>query len=145
MEPIIRGGLRRFSNMIGVLWNALADYHVRQGNFERVRRQREREREREQGIKIKERNRTANGVCGKEPNFNSRLALLYYGIIHRVFTHTHTHTLSLSLSLGRLETSMKRAYRQCRPCGTSVRSLTHTPRYSFCYRSLRAIVFHMHD
>jgi hypothetical protein len=23
--------------MIGVLWNALADYHVRQGNFERVR------------------------------------------------------------------------------------------------------------
>lgn len=37
VEPIIRGGLRRFSNMVGVLWNALADFHIRQGNFERAR------------------------------------------------------------------------------------------------------------
>eukprot|EP00729_Bicosta_minor_P011498 gene11498-11990_t len=37
VDPIIRGGLRRFTDMVGTLWNALADYYVRQGNFEKAR------------------------------------------------------------------------------------------------------------
>ncbi len=30
VEPIIRGGLGRFTDMVGSLWTALADYYVRQ-------------------------------------------------------------------------------------------------------------------
>ena len=37
VDPIIRGGLRRFTDMVGALWNALADYYIRQGNFEKAR------------------------------------------------------------------------------------------------------------
>jgi pre-mRNA-splicing factor SYF1 len=37
VDPIIRGGLRRFTDMKGTLWCALADYYVRQGNFEKAR------------------------------------------------------------------------------------------------------------
>ena len=37
VEPIIRGGLRRFTDMIGQLWCSLADYYIRAGHFEKVR------------------------------------------------------------------------------------------------------------
>lgn len=37
VDPIIRGGLRRFTDMLGKLWCALADYYTRQGNFEKAR------------------------------------------------------------------------------------------------------------
>ncbi len=36
VEPIIRGGLRRFTDMIGQLWCSLADYYIRAGHFEKV-------------------------------------------------------------------------------------------------------------
>ena len=37
VEPIIRGGLRRYTDMIGSLWCSLATYHIRSGNLEKVR------------------------------------------------------------------------------------------------------------
>eukprot|EP00043_Microstomoeca_roanoka_P012576 m.121881 g.121881 ORF g.121881 m.121881 type:complete len:821 (-) comp15536_c2_seq1:136-2598(-) len=37
VEPIIKGGLRRYTDMIGSLWCSLANYHIRLGNFEKVR------------------------------------------------------------------------------------------------------------
>ncbi|ESO83805.1 hypothetical protein LOTGIDRAFT_236450 [Lottia gigantea] len=37
IEPIIRQGLKRYSDQIGVLWNSLADYYIRGGHFERAR------------------------------------------------------------------------------------------------------------
>ena len=36
-EPIIRSGLRQFSDEVGRLWCALADYYIRLGHFERAR------------------------------------------------------------------------------------------------------------
>lgn len=36
VEAIIRGGLRRFTDMIGQLWCSLADYFIRSGHFEKV-------------------------------------------------------------------------------------------------------------
>ena len=36
VDPIIRGGLRRFTDMIGQLWCSLADYYIRAGHFEKV-------------------------------------------------------------------------------------------------------------
>jgi pre-mRNA-splicing factor SYF1 len=36
-EPIIRSGIKRFSDMVGRLWITLADLYVRSGNFERAR------------------------------------------------------------------------------------------------------------
>ena len=36
VEPIIRQGLKRYTDQIGVLWNSLADYYIRGGHFERV-------------------------------------------------------------------------------------------------------------
>ena len=33
---IIRGGLRRFSDSLGQLWNSLADFFIRSGHFEKV-------------------------------------------------------------------------------------------------------------
>eukprot|EP00045_Choanoeca_perplexa_P013043 m.145641 g.145641 ORF g.145641 m.145641 type:complete len:816 (-) comp16218_c2_seq1:33-2480(-) len=37
VEPIIRGGLRRFSDMIGALWCSLATFYIRGGHFEKAR------------------------------------------------------------------------------------------------------------
>ncbi|KAK3581457.1 hypothetical protein CHS0354_031782 [Potamilus streckersoni] len=37
IEPIIRQGLKRYTDQIGVLWNSLADYYIRGGHFERAR------------------------------------------------------------------------------------------------------------
>ena len=37
IEPIIRQGIRRYSDQVGLLWNALADYYIRCGLLERVR------------------------------------------------------------------------------------------------------------
>ncbi|XP_014203459.1 pre-mRNA-splicing factor SYF1 [Copidosoma floridanum] len=37
VDAIIRGGLRRYTDQAGPLWNALADYYVRSGLFERAR------------------------------------------------------------------------------------------------------------
>ena len=37
VERIIRGGIRKFSSEVGRLWNALADFFIRQGQFERAR------------------------------------------------------------------------------------------------------------
>ncbi|XP_048776808.1 pre-mRNA-splicing factor SYF1-like isoform X1 [Ostrea edulis] len=37
IEPIIRQGLKRYTDQIGVLWNAMADYYIRGGHFERAR------------------------------------------------------------------------------------------------------------
>ena len=36
MEAIIRGGLKRFTDMIGQLWCSLSDYFIRSGHFEKV-------------------------------------------------------------------------------------------------------------
>ena len=37
VEPIIRQGIKRFSNQVGWLWCSLADYYIRAGHFERAR------------------------------------------------------------------------------------------------------------
>ncbi len=37
VDAIIRGGLRRYTDQIGHLWNSLADYYIRSGLFERAR------------------------------------------------------------------------------------------------------------
>ncbi|XP_075214335.1 pre-mRNA-splicing factor SYF1 fand isoform X2 [Lycorma delicatula] len=37
VDAIIRGGLRRYTDQLGHLWNSLADYYVRSGLFERAR------------------------------------------------------------------------------------------------------------
>ncbi|XP_008547181.2 pre-mRNA-splicing factor syf1 homolog [Microplitis demolitor] len=37
VDPIIRGGLRRYTDQVGSLWNSLADYYIRSGLFERAR------------------------------------------------------------------------------------------------------------
>ncbi|CAG0922078.1 unnamed protein product [Notodromas monacha] len=37
VDGIIRGGLRRYTDQLGHLWNSLADYYIRSGLFERAR------------------------------------------------------------------------------------------------------------
>ncbi len=37
MDAIIRGGLRRYTDQVGHLWNSLADFYIRSGLFERAR------------------------------------------------------------------------------------------------------------
>ncbi|KAF7997599.1 hypothetical protein HCN44_006170 [Aphidius gifuensis] len=37
VDAIIRGGLRRYTDQLGPLWNSLADYYIRSGLFERAR------------------------------------------------------------------------------------------------------------
>jgi pre-mRNA-splicing factor SYF1 len=37
VDAIIRGGLRRYTDQVGHLWNSLADYYIRSGLFERAR------------------------------------------------------------------------------------------------------------
>ncbi|XP_043463575.1 pre-mRNA-splicing factor syf1 homolog [Leptopilina heterotoma] len=37
VDAIIRGGLRRYTDSLGSLWNSLADYYIRSGLFERAR------------------------------------------------------------------------------------------------------------
>jgi pre-mRNA-splicing factor SYF1 len=37
VEPIIRQGIKRYTDQIGLLWNALADYYIRSGHFENAR------------------------------------------------------------------------------------------------------------
>lgn len=37
VDAIIRGGLRRYTDQLGHLWNSLANYYVRSGLFERAR------------------------------------------------------------------------------------------------------------
>ncbi|XP_065918405.1 pre-mRNA-splicing factor SYF1-like isoform X2 [Dysidea avara] len=37
VDAIIRGGLKRFTDMIGQLWCSLADYYIRGGHFEKAR------------------------------------------------------------------------------------------------------------
>lgn len=37
VDAIIRGGLRRYTDQLGSLWNSLADYYVRSGLFDRAR------------------------------------------------------------------------------------------------------------
>ena len=37
VDAIIRGGLRRYTDQVGNLWNSLADYYIRSGLFERAR------------------------------------------------------------------------------------------------------------
>ncbi|XP_046441080.1 pre-mRNA-splicing factor syf1 homolog [Daphnia pulex] len=37
VDAIIRGGLRRYTDQLGQLWNSLADYYIRSGLFERAR------------------------------------------------------------------------------------------------------------
>ncbi|XP_071096632.1 pre-mRNA-splicing factor SYF1-like [Haliotis cracherodii] len=37
IEPIIRQGLKRYTDQIGVLWNSLANYYIRGRHFERAR------------------------------------------------------------------------------------------------------------
>lgn len=36
VADIIRGGLRRFTDSLGQLWNSLADFYIRSGHFEKV-------------------------------------------------------------------------------------------------------------
>merc|ERR1719481_1538553 len=37
VDAIIRGGLRKYTDQVGHLWNSLADYYIRSGLFERAR------------------------------------------------------------------------------------------------------------
>lgn len=37
VDAIIRGGLRRYTDQLGHLWNSLADYYIRSGLFDRAR------------------------------------------------------------------------------------------------------------
>lgn len=37
VDAIIRGGLRRYTDQLGHLWNSLANYYVRSGLFDRAR------------------------------------------------------------------------------------------------------------
>ena len=37
VEPVLREGLRRFTDMVGSLWCALADFHIGRGSFEKAR------------------------------------------------------------------------------------------------------------
>uniref|UniRef100_A0A1X7TMI9 Pre-mRNA-splicing factor SYF1 central HAT repeats domain-containing protein n=1 Tax=Amphimedon queenslandica TaxID=400682 RepID=A0A1X7TMI9_AMPQE len=36
VEAIIRGGIKRFTDMVDQLWCSLADYHIKAGRFERL-------------------------------------------------------------------------------------------------------------
>jgi pre-mRNA-splicing factor SYF1 len=36
VEPILRGGLTKFSDQIGKLWTTLADYYIRLANYDKV-------------------------------------------------------------------------------------------------------------
>jgi pre-mRNA-splicing factor SYF1 len=36
VESVIRQGIQRYSDQVGVLWLALAEYYLRKPNFERV-------------------------------------------------------------------------------------------------------------
>lgn len=36
VEPILRSGIKRYSDQVGKLWNSLARYWILQGNFEKV-------------------------------------------------------------------------------------------------------------
>ena len=38
VDAIIRQGLKKFTDQIGLLWNSLADYYTRAGFFDKVRR-----------------------------------------------------------------------------------------------------------
>ncbi|CAG8631126.1 11010_t:CDS:10, partial [Paraglomus occultum] len=37
VEPIIRSGIRRFTDQVGRLWNSLASYYIKLGHFEKAR------------------------------------------------------------------------------------------------------------
>ena len=37
VDPIIREGIKRYSDQVGLLWNSLADYYIRSSHFEKVR------------------------------------------------------------------------------------------------------------
>ncbi len=37
MDPVLRSGIARFTDEVGRLWCALAEYYVRLGSFERAR------------------------------------------------------------------------------------------------------------
>ena len=36
VDPIIRQGIKRYSDQVGLLWNSLADYYIRSSHFEKV-------------------------------------------------------------------------------------------------------------
>ena len=36
VDPVLRSGIQRFTDEVGRLWCALAEYYVRQGAFEKV-------------------------------------------------------------------------------------------------------------
>ena len=36
VHAIIMQGIRRYSDQVGILWNSLADYYIRDGLFEKV-------------------------------------------------------------------------------------------------------------
>ena len=36
VEAIIRQGIKRYSDQVGLLWNSLADFYSRSGHFEKV-------------------------------------------------------------------------------------------------------------
>ena len=35
-DAILRSGIRKFTDMVGKLWNSLADFYIRRGNFDKV-------------------------------------------------------------------------------------------------------------
>lgn len=37
VDAIIRQGIKRFTDQIGLLWNSLADYYTRNANFEKAK------------------------------------------------------------------------------------------------------------
>jgi pre-mRNA-splicing factor SYF1 len=36
VEAILRQGIKRYTDQVGLLWNSLADYFIRSGHFEKV-------------------------------------------------------------------------------------------------------------
>ncbi len=36
VDAIIRQGIKRYSDQVGLLWNSLADYYIRSAHFEKV-------------------------------------------------------------------------------------------------------------
>ena len=69
VEPIIRGGLRRFTDMIGQLWCSLADYYIRGGHFEKV-----------------------SNLIPNTQSFTLYTIVRLFQCIYYTHTNTHTHT-----------------------------------------------------
>ena len=74
VEPILRSGLRAFTDEAGHLWCALADYFIRQAGFEQARDVYE------------------EAIASVVTVRDFSMIFDAYSQVHRAHTHTHTHT-----------------------------------------------------